>query len=345
MKKILIILSLILVVIFAGCSTQQSNDVSENSVENKETNLVEKLTDSFSSDATKLEKIFKQMNDENMTFFTDVDVSKEGKDIKLDFVITENATSQFILSMFTLGLSIQTYNTTTNFDNLKINYLDSEKKILATMTIPKKAIQDIFEYAEENNGDFMTENPYLEAYWKLSQVMYDKSVPELMPTSMVNDLFGGFESDADDIADALTKKVTHLEIECDYPENWDADAEDDGIIYHISPLSEDGTVVPLEGTFNTKVYEMVQVDDWGFEYERGKVLYTQTGDLKGQERLKYFDTWYGYNIQLAWEDVEPYMASSKDDGIMFVSFTDLEGNVFEAIIGEKNSFEACQLRE
>jgi len=348
MKKILIILSIILVVAFASCSTQQSNDVSKdatNTEVTKEDGLLNKLTDTFSSDASKLEKQFKSINNENMTFFTDVDVSKTGNDIKLDFVVTENATSKFILSMFTLGLSIQTYNTTTNFDNLKINYLNSEKKVLATMTIPKKAIKDIFEYAEENNGNFMEENPYIDAYWKLSQVMYDASVPELMPTSMVDDLFGGFGSDADDIADALTKKVTHLEIECGYPENWDADAEDDGIVYHISPLSDDETVVPLEGTFDTKVYEMVQVDDWGFEYEKGKVLYTQTGELKGQDRLNYFDTWYGYNIQLSWDDIDPYMASSNDEGIMFVTFTDLEGNKFEAVIGEKNIYEACQLRE
>lgn len=355
MNKLIIVLGIIAMVVLAGCSTQQTteSDVEGNTnladdgaKETKEESkgLLEKVTDSFSSDVTKLKKEFEAMNDENQTFFTDIDISKDGKDIKMDFAVTPNATSKMILNIFTLGISIKTYEVTQDFENLKINYLDSKKKVLGTMTIPQKAIKDMADYAEENQDDNYMENPYVEPFWSISQRMYDESVPELMPTSMAEGMFGGFGNDVDDIAEALAKDVTHLEIDCGYTDNWDADADDDGITYDIQPLSSDNTVVPLEGTFETKVYEKVPTDEWGFEFDKGKLLYSMTGDLKGQDRLQYFDSWSGYSVQLSWDDVDSYMASSSDYGIMYVTFTDLDGNSFEAKTGE-GSYGGCQLRE
>ncbi|HGJ64171.1 TPA: hypothetical protein ENS27_02140 [bacterium] len=356
-KIFVVVLVLALILFTVGCN-QQTNPAIGDSEVNEKTNekttsaqseksdgVIEKITDTFSSDVSKLKKEFSSLNDENQTFFTDISISKEGSDIKMDFTITPNATSKMILNIFTLGISVKTYEVTQNFENLKITYLNNKRQQLGFMTIPKKAIKDVADYAKQNNDENYMENPYIEAFWKISQRMYDESVPELIPTSMAEDMFGDIVgSDADEIAEALSKKVTHLEIECSGSDNWDADADDDGITYYLKPLSSDETIVPIEGTFETKVYEKVQTDDWGYEFEKGKLLYTRTGNLEGQERLNYFDTWNGYKIALSWDDVQSYMASSSDYGLIYTTFTDKQGNKFEAKTGE-NSFSGCQLRE
>lgn len=341
---------LALVLFIVGCS-QQMNPAKDGSIAQKENNekksdnIIDKVTDTFSLDVSKLKKEFSNLNDENQTFFTDVSISKEGSDIKMDFTITPNSTSKMVLNIFTLGISIKTYEITQNFENLKITYLNNKKQQLGVMTIPKKAIKDMADYAKQNNDDNYMENPYLEAFWKISQRMYDESVPELIPSSVAEGMFGNIAgAKADDIAAALAKPVTHLEVDCGYSDNWDADADDDGITYNIKPLSADNTPVPIEGTFETKAYERVQVDDYGFEHEKGKLIYTRTDTLEDEDRLKYFDTWSGYSIALNWDDVESFMASSDDNAILYVKFTDKEGNVFEAKDGD-GSYSSCQIRE
>ena len=343
MNKIIIILIIIAMVVLAGCSTKQitEKDSSEEAIKEESKGILEKVTDSFSSDTDKLETEFNLFNDENTTFFTDVDISKKGSDIAMDFVIHPEVNSKFMLNMFTLGISFKTYDITTDFDNLKINYLNDENQIIGTMNIPKKAIKDVYDYGDED----VTTNPYMEAFWEISSMMYDESVPELFPESVAEDLFGGSQSDAQDIAEAMAKEVTHLDLSCGYSDNWDADAEDDGIIYYVEPKSSDDTTVPLEGVVETKVYEMVKTGEWG-EYEKGELIYINSFDLNGNDRLQYFDTWDGYGVKLSWENINPYMASSSDYGILNVKFTDLESNLFEAEIGEDSYlYGDCQIRE
>jgi hypothetical protein len=354
MKRIICIF-LLLTIMLAACSTQktlpetsseQNIEVKDNTppIEEKDT-ILEKVQDTFSSTTQKIENKFKRLNDGDETFFTDVDISKSGKDIVLKFTITPNVTSKMFLNLLTLSASVFTYEETQDFDNLKFTYLDSKNKQLGVMTIPKKAIQDVSEFSTSNPDKDFEDNPYVEAFWSISSIMYDESVPELFPTSLTDDMFGDFANDdTDDIAEALSKKVTHLEIECGYSDNWDADADDDGITWYLKPLSADETIVPIEGSFEVKGYEKVQADDWGFEYEQGKQVYTRTDELKGEERLQYFSLWDGYKISLDWENVDSYMASSSDQGILFVTYTDMEGNNFEAKTGE-GSYDGCQLRE
>ena len=329
----------------ASQTTSLTQEELQQKAEKEDKNILDKVVDTFASDTAKLEKDFMEMNDENQTFFTDVEISKSGKDIEMEFTITDNATSKLILNLFTLAISIKTYDVTQDFENLKITFVNSKNKQLGIMTIPNKAIKDLADYAKENDDNNYLENPYADAFWKISSMMYDESVPELIPTSIAEGMFEGMNlgSDADDIAEALAKEVTHMEIDCGYPDNWDADADDDGITYDLQLLASDNTVVPIEGTFETKVYEKVPKDEWGFEFEKGKLIYTRTDTLEGNERLKYFDTWSGYHIALNWDDVESFMASSSDNGIMYVTFTDKEGNSFEAKTGE-GSYDGCQVR-
>ncbi|MCK5107452.1 MAG: hypothetical protein KAQ83_01880 [Nanoarchaeota archaeon] len=343
MKKIKIIVFLFLIMFLVGCSTQSISQSGENTQSGikEEKNILDKVKDTFSSDINKLETDFNNLNDENTTFFTNVEISKESSDIQMDFVIHPESMSKFILSMFTLGISLRTYEVTTNFDNLKINYLNDENQIIGTMNIPNKAIKDVYESEEKG----LENNPYMDAFWELSHIMYDESIPELFPESVAEDLFGGSQSDAQDIAEAMAKEVTHLDLSCGYSDNWDADAEDDGIIYYIEPKSSDGTIVPLEGVVETKVYEMVKTGEWG-DYEKGELIHSMSFDLKGNDRLQYFDTWDGYGVKLSWEQINPYMASSSDYGILNVKFTDLESNSFEAKIGDDfYLYGDCQIRE
>ena len=135
-----------------------------------------------------------------------------------------------------------------------------------------------------------------------------------------------------------------MNINCGYGENWDADADTDGITFNLELLSADNTAVPLEGTFEVKGYERVPVGEYGWDTEQGKLVYTRTDTLEGEERFDYFDSYSGYSIALDWGDVEYYGASSEDEGILFVTFTDKDGNVFSAKTGDE-SYSDCQLRE
>ena len=70
---VLVVISLFLV------SCQQTNVTDSDSTKQKESNsIIEKVTDTFSSDAIKLKKEFFKLNDENLTFFTDATILKEG---------------------------------------------------------------------------------------------------------------------------------------------------------------------------------------------------------------------------------------------------------------------------
>lgn len=340
------------IILIAGCVSQQEVDYSAGSgapevqiasaQKSSDEGILEKVANAFASDAKKLEKEFQLINDENNeTFFNSVGISKNDNTLKMEFVVTDNVTSKIILNVFTLEISVRTYGVTQDFDELNIIYLNTKNKQVGIMTIPKKAIKDVADYAKQTNNTNYLESPYAEAFWKVSTILYDSSVPELIPTSVFGNT--NFGDDADEIAQALTKKVTHLKIICGSPDNWDADAENDGITWELVPLAADNTIVPIEGTFEAKTYERVPIED-SFNYEKGQLIYTRTATLEGTERLKYFRTWNGYHISLKWDEVKPFMASSSDNGMLYVTLTDKEGNVFSAKTGD-GSYSDCQLRE
>ncbi len=337
-----IVLVVLLVLVIGGYSL-----LSDTNEEKTTQGISGKVIKAFSSDSIKLEKEFEMLNDENITFFTDADISKSDNIIKMEFVVTENVTSKFFLNIFTLGISVRTYLITQDFDELEITYLDKKKRQLGIMTIPKKVIKDFADYVKENEDEDFLDNPYLEAFWSLSTIMYDESLPELFSTSFSEEMFGDLNGNLDsgELAEALSKEVTHLEISCNYPENWDADADDDGITFALKPLATDKTIVPIEGTFEVKAYERVPVGEYGFEIEQGKLIYTRIDILEGNERFQYFSSWGGYNIALKWDEVESYMVSSEDEGILYVTFTDKEGNSFSAKTGDDVYYSDCKLRE
>ncbi|MDP3766324.1 MAG: hypothetical protein Q8R04_07470, partial [Nanoarchaeota archaeon] len=209
MIKILLGMFSVFMLILAGCSSQevasdnktQKDLASTSKAENREvvtdsksSGILDKVTSTFASDTEKLKKEVYKLNDENQTFFTNVEVLKKGNTIEMSFAITDNVTSKIILNMFTLGISIISYNVTTDFDDLKITYLSQKKKQVGIITVPKKAIKDIVDYSKQNNADNLLENPYAEAFWKISNVLYDQSVPELIPNSVAEGIFGEYST-------------------------------------------------------------------------------------------------------------------------------------------------------
>ena len=135
--------------------------------------------------------------------------------------------------------------------------------------------------------------------------------------------------------------VTHLDISCGFRDNWDADAEDDGIEIMIAPSDNKDNIVPLEGTVEVKAYEKIPVS--GMEYVEGDMVSNQTFDLTGEERMEHFSEWKGYTLRFSWEKVREFPSESSDSGILFATFTDTEGDTFEAKTGE-GMIGQCPLR-
>jgi len=163
-----------------------------------------------------------------------------------------------------------------------------------------------------------------------------------------NSLFGmvigkSMEEVEEEVAkESLSKEITHLVVSCLSPENWDADADDDGITLGIAPLSADNTIVAAEGSIATKAY-VLERDEDSWEYFKGELVYTRNvGDLEGEERFKYFSNWDGYRIALNWDDTEPYPADKSNYGIVYATFTTKDGKSFEAKTGD--DWEDCQIR-
>ena len=201
-----------------------------------------------------------------------------------------------------------------------------------------KIIKDLYNYVSKNQNEDYINNPYLDSYYKSSSILFDSSLPQLIPESQ-NSIYGSNSDNASDIESALSKKVTHLEINCGYPKNWDADADDDGIIYNIRLMSADGVVVPLSGSFKTTVYS-IRDDGW-YNYVKDKKVYDKSGLLKNSDRFNYFNLYSGYLIKLDWNDVAPYMVSDSDYGYIYVTFTDDENNSYSAKLESNYS---CMLR-
>ena len=141
---------------------------------------------------------------------------------------------------------------------------------------------------------------------------------------------------------SLSKEITHLEVKCLGPENWDADADEDGITLGIAPLSADNTIVAAEGSIITKSYVLEKnKDTW--EYYKGELVNTRDiPDIEGDERLNYFSNWDGYLIRLIWDNTESYPADKSDYGVVYATFKTKDGKTFEAKVGDK--WEDCQIR-
>ncbi len=174
--------------------------------------------------------------------------------------------------------------------------------------------------------------------------MFTEDVPEFIPISKQGIFGETSQKESKNPEPKSTKAVTHLEIDCFASDNWDADAEDDGITYSIKPLSTDKTIIPIEGTYLTEVYERVQTDSLGFTFEKGNLVYSSKGSFIGTERLDHFNDWIGYKVQLPWDEVLLSHLDEEAYGIMYVTFTDLDGNSFQGKTGD-DYLDGCRLNK
>lgn len=296
------------------------------------------------TDASKIKQKIEDWNsDTNVTsgLFTSIDVTKKDNSYLINYKITDDIKSVFFLNMVGIGTGLKVYDTDSGFEKINIIYLNNKNEKLGEVTIPNKAIKDVYDYNKANPDTNLIDNPYLTPYGQLVTSLYDPSIPQLIPTSMAESEFGSEADNADEIDEALTKQVTHLEIDCWGAKNWDADAEDDGITYYIRPTADDGTIVPLEGTYTTEAYSIKRTDSW--DYIKDEKVYTKIGTLEGSSRFGYFDIYDGYNIGLDWSEVTPYLSSDEDNGYLYVTFTDKQNKTYSAKI--ENSYSSCDLRE
>jgi len=349
---VLVVIGIICLFLFISPSTKKTdennsnlnidNNISDSTKETvKKDNFIQNITNNDMASKIKSELIdWNNTRDSNLALFTNITVSESDKTILVKYTITDDAKSVLMLRFFGIATGLKVYEANQNFDKLNIIYLDAQNKKQGEITIPNKAIKDVYDYNALNPESDILDNPYLEAYDKLSTTLYDPSLPTLIPESMAEDQFGNGADNASEIDSALAKKVTHLEIDCMGGANWDADAEDDGITYYLKPTSADGTIVPLEGSFSTEAYEVKRTDDW--KYIKGEKVYTRTDTIEGSQRFDYFDLYSGYNIRLDWSQVTPYMSSSEDDGYLYVTFTDKQNNSYSAKI--EDTYSSCKLR-
>ncbi|MDD3976384.1 MAG: hypothetical protein PHN22_04445 [Candidatus ainarchaeum sp.] len=322
--------------IITSDTTPESDKTTENN------NLIKNI---ITTDTSKIKSALIDWNnsiDSNSEgIFSDVTISEKDKIFSINYTVTDDYKSVLMLNLIGIIVGLKTYEINSDFEKINIIYLDNKNKKLGETNIPNKAIKDIYDYNQINPDTDLTDNPYIDAYNKLSTSLYDPSLPQLFPESMAQDQFGSSADDASEIDIALTKKVTHLEIDCWGSKNWDSDAEDDGIIYYIKPISDDGTIVPIEGTFVTDAYSIEMTDYW--DYIKKDKVYSKTDSLEGSDRFDYFDLYDGYQIGLDWSEVTPFMASYEDNGYLYVTFTDKQNNSYSAKI--EDTYSNCILRD
>jgi len=137
-------------------------------------------------------------------------------------------------------------------------------------------------------------------------------------------------------------EVTELELEC-YDFDFSHEYYALGYEYDLTFSDNNYNVVALEGTVDLTVKSLTY-DETEDEYLEGEVVYITSYDLIGEDRLQYFDEDYGYEMALLWADIPEFDSAESQYGILYVDFTDLEGNVFSVMCGEDASWNGCQIR-
>jgi len=256
MKKIIFLIFVLSLLVLSGCGSPTGDVVRDTSLGGNFENT--------------LEKELSVVNTDELTFFTNLDIIKKGNSIEMKFIIPDEGISKFMLSMLALGTSIRTYDTVPNFEELNIIYLDNNNnKQIGVIIIPKKAIEDVVKYANDNQGEDLTKNPYLEAFWSISSVMYDNSVPELIPTSTANEMFGDFAvgNEDYDIPNPYTVYNSYVIYEIE---------DDKSLKYKVEVYANEG--VKYIYTFKNHPENLL---DLNYENNLRNILYeNQEGDIK-----------------------------------------------------------------
>jgi hypothetical protein len=358
--KRLIILSILLVVFVSGCTSQtptgnviaddsdtlptqeerntpESSDTEQiNDDTQKDEGVLDNIYESFKSDSQKVAENMKELANKEQPIIVDLTIERNGRNFDVKYVTTNKMASQVAFNIWSFGISAVIYNNvSTDFDYINFEYVSESDKPFGTGKVPNKAIKDYIDYAIDNPD--VENNPYQQAFFGISTFMYDTSVPLLASEELWDETMENTQQK--NINEALQKEVTHLEVSCAYgSENWDADAEDDGITVYVKPLAVDNTVVPIKTTIEITGY--VKLRDASWDYHQGDLVYTRTVDATGDDRFQHFSSWQGYLIGLNWDDVSEYTADTTE-GYIYAKVTDSEGNVFEA---KTDDYDSCYLK-
>ena len=342
-----IITLVVLLVLLTGCIADQTKKQSESITEEKPTQQIAKDQDVKKTSGLITEKLsFKDEDMSGEVIKNKLTKTAEAKlevlipdDIeKMDFLGEETSavpmTVNLICGLFGTAFfnqsALQELSSTGNMtaesgENFLEGYTASKSTIKFVDKEDKKLIADCTATGSEW-GDIKF-NAYREYEKSLFGMVIGKTMEEV-------------EKEA--AKKSLSKKITHLAVSCLSPQNWDADADDDGITLGIAPLSADNTVVAAEGSIETKSY-VLERNEETWEYYKGDLVNTRSlPDIVGEERLGYFSNWDGYIIKLIWDDTKSYPADKRDYGIVYASFTTKDGKTFEAKTGD--DYESCRIR-
>lgn len=124
-------------------------------------------------DTIKLEQLFRITNVESVTFLKLINISQKESVMEINFIVTKDSPSETFLNTLTLRFSINIYISTQNFEELRFRYLSNDGDQLGLMSIPKKAIKEVVNYANETGDNNYLENPYLEAFWETSNIVFN----------------------------------------------------------------------------------------------------------------------------------------------------------------------------
>ena len=343
-SKIIILIALLVLLI--GCTAEQTEKKSESATKEKSTEIA-KDQDIKKTSGLLIEKL--SFRDEDMSGEVIKNKLTKTAEAKLELLIPDDTekmdflgeeisavpmTVNLICGLFGTAFfnpsALQELSSSGNMtaesgENFLEGYTASKSTIKFVDKEDKKLIADCT--ATGSEWEDIKFNAYREYEKSLFGMVIGKTMEEV---------------DEEAAKKSLLKEITHLAASCLSPQNWDADADDDGITLGIAPLSADNTVVAAEGSIETKSY-VLERNEETWEYYKGDLVNTRSiPDVVGEERLGYFSNWDGYIIKLIWDDTKSYPADKSDYGIVYASFTTKDGKTFEA--KTRDDYESCRIR-
>lgn len=128
-------------------------------------------------------------------------------------------------------------------------------------------------------------------------------------------------------AEEAGAEVQTIDLGWPTPENWDADAETDGIEFNISPKDSKGDTVVTDGTINAKLYENV-----GFAADQKGDLIQEWNNIKvSKDNFSFMGAKVRLEYKSGFKTTEPYA-----QGWLDITFVTPGGKEFNAT--QKNVF-------
>lgn len=142
------------------------------------------------------------------------------------------------------------------------------------------------------------------------------------PTESASDV----QEEKNEAEDLLTTSVS-ADVDTSSPKNWDADAEDDGVIVYPSLNDKNGNTVQFEGVelnVDIEVWDTVYNDN--YDQVKNNKIYTGQGTIDSWKDGNFF---YEGGIRVPFDEMES-STSDSDYGFLIIKIHLPDGRVLEA---------------